>query len=161
MPRKWNKIPTHNFCRFKKKNLTCIQPKNSEFFLQIWELPVDASLQSPSSPHCKLQESFPFLLSDHINFRLACRKIFFLCPHFLIPHFPISLPSTRNIQCWQSSDELHPTFSLSCPFFPCPPPREEAKTPNLCDQVQCSCPLFSCYFLPQTTDFLRFSYSPE
>lgn len=75
-----------------------------------------SQLQSPSSPRCKPQESFPSLLSDHINFRLACSRIlFFLCPHFLIPHSYSQTPQMYSagragMNFIQSSLSVVPSF---------------------------------------------------
>lgn len=157
-------LPTQNFCRLKKKKSNLYSAQ------ELWLFPRSVNYPWMSCcPSCRARHLPVANRRNHFHSFLPTTLIsgvlvagFFLCPHFLIPHFPISLPSTTNVQRWQGRDELHPVFSLSCASFPWPPPREgQAETPSLCDQVQCSCPLFPCYFQPQTSDFLGFSYSPE
>lgn len=95
--------------------------QEQQVFPQICELPVDASLselQSPSSPRCKLQESFPFLPSDYFNFMLACSRIFFSMSSFPNSSFSHQSPKHHKHtvlaeQGWTSSNLLSQLCLLS------------------------------------------------
>lgn len=101
-----------------------------------------------SAPHCS-PPYLPFLLTTCISGLFVAGFFMFSSPISSFSHQSLKHHTCTALvrQRWT----LFRLLSLGCDLLPWPPPRKgHTETLSICDQVQCSCPLFSYYCHPLT-----------